>query len=301
MEVNKATLEKVRTTVGPFAERAARGFGILISALLLVIIYREFLNADLSFFHGGIASSPLFWSIFVASYFISPLCEWIIYNRLWGFDWRAFPALVRKLVSNELLLGYLGELQFTVWAHTRHGHRLSPVHAVKDVTILSALTGNIVTLVLLALAWPLLTVSQLGALGRGVFVGLAFVLATSFAALFARRQIFSFKRSELAEIATIQIARTVVALILSAAMWHLVIPDQSWSSWFLLATLRMLVSRLPLVPNKDLVFAGMTILIFGPSTQIAALMATMAGLIMLAHLAVGGSLAAVSLFWFRKD
>lgn len=284
--------QQIISLFGPYAERAARASGLLISALLILIIYHEFRTADLSFLHGNLVASPLFWIIFVASYCISPFCEWVIYNRLWGFDWEGFPALLRKLVSNELLLGYLGEVQFTVWAHSRHGERITPFLAIKDVTILSALTGNIVTLALLGFAWPLLSTGQWGLLARTVFLGLAIVLGTSFVALLARRRIFSLARCELIEIAAIQTARTLLVLILSAMMWHIAIAGQPGSSWFVLATLRMLVSRLPLVPNKDLVFAGLTILVLGPETEVAGLMATMAGLIMLTHLVVGGILVA---------
>lgn len=282
--------QRIISLVTPYAERAARASGLLISALLILVIYREFRTADFSFLHGNLVASPLFWIVFVASYCISPFCEWVIYNRLWGFDWQAFPALMRKLVSNELLLGYLGEVQFTVWAHSRHGERITPFHAIKDVTILSALTGNVVTLALLGFAWPLIAASQWGLPARTVFIGLGIVLGTSFVALLARRQIFSLARRELIEIAAIQTARTLLAIILNAIMWHIAIPGQQGSSWFVLATLRMLVSRLPLVPNKDLVFAGLIIVVLGPGTEVAGLMATMAGLIMLTHLVVGSIL-----------
>lgn len=42
-------------------------------------------------------------------------------------------ALLRKLVSNELLLGYLGEAQFYAWARSRTNMTTAPFGAIKDI------------------------------------------------------------------------------------------------------------------------------------------------------------------------
>jgi hypothetical protein len=60
--------------------------------------------------------------------------------------------------------------------------------------------------------------------------------------------------------------------------------------WVLLAAIRMLLSRLPLLPNKDLVFAGVAVLLIGRSTAIDDLMTMMATLILATHLVVGAGL-----------
>ena len=59
---------------------------------------------------------------------------------------------------------------------------------------------------------------------------------------------------------------------LTALMWHLAMPAVALSWWLLLATMRMLLSRLPFVPNKDIVFAGIAVLLVGHDLEIAALM-----------------------------
>ena len=51
-------------------------------------------------------------------------------------------------------------------------------------------------------------------------------------------------------------ARIAATIGLSALLWHLILPSVALGWWLLLATLRQLVSRLPLVPNKDVVFDG---------------------------------------------
>ena len=81
----------------------------------------------------------------------------------------------------------------------------------------------------------------------------------------------------------------------------MVLPSYGVVSWFMLATLRMLVSRLPLVPNKDLVFAGLAMFTLGNEPQVSSLLAMMAGLILVAHIAVGLAGALGEVFVERRQ
>jgi hypothetical protein len=59
--------------------------------------------------------SAAFWVVFALNYTIPPLSEWVIYRRLWHIPASGIAALLRKQVSNELLMSYLGEVQFYAW------------------------------------------------------------------------------------------------------------------------------------------------------------------------------------------
>jgi hypothetical protein len=83
-------------------------------------------------------------------------------------------------------------------------------------------------------------------------------------------------------------------------MWHLVLPVVPISWWMIMATVRMLISRLPLIPNKDIVFAGLAVVLLDRDIEIGALMTMMAGIVLAAHLAVGGVLGAVELLQWRR-
>lgn len=54
--------------------------------------------------------------------------------------------------------------------------------------------------------------------------------------------------------------------------------------------MRMLVSRLPLVPNKDVVFAGIAAFWVGSHSDVAALLYLITGFTLTAHLAVAAAL-----------
>ena len=273
--------------IPPRSNRLATLASIAISLALLVAVAVQFRDLDFARVRALLPASPVFWVAFAVYYLAGPVSEWAVYRRLWAMPLAGIGALLRKLVANELLLGYLGEAQFYAWARARSRLSAAPFGAIKDMTILSALVGNGATLVMLTFAWPYVSAGQLGLQGNTAFASLGVVLVTSLGILLFRRQLFSLPRRELWFMAYVHLARIVVILIASAVMWHAVLPAVAITLWLVLATLRMLISRLPLLPNKDVVFAGLTVLLLGQQADVAALMAMMAVLLLAAHLLVG--------------
>ena len=273
---------------------------IAVSLALLVAVALQFRDLDMAELIRLLPLSPIFWLAFAGYYLALPISEWVIYRRLWNFPAAGFGALLRKLVANELLLGYLGEAQFYAWARGRGTINETPFAAIKDITILSALTGNLATLVMLALAWPFVSAGQLGLQGQTAFAALGVVLLTSLAILLFRQKLFTLPRRDLLFISAVHLVRIVAVLLLSAVMWNAVLPQVALTMWLVLATLRQLISRLPLMPNKDVVFAGITVLLLGNSAQVAALMAMMAVLLLVTHLAVGTVFGLLGLFDTEK-
>jgi hypothetical protein len=94
--------------------------------------------------------------------------------------------------------------------------------------------------------------------------------------------------------------RIAAVVVLSAWMWHLVLPAVEVTLWIVMATLRMLVSRLPLLPNKDVVFAGIAVFLLGNELEIASLMTLMAVLLLVTHLVVGALFAVLDLIDAEK-
>ena len=73
------------------------------------------------------------------------------------------------------------------------------------------------------------------------------------------------------------------------------IRDRPYIVWLALATLRMLISRLPFLPNKDVIFAGLAVLLLGHDAEISSLMAMIAALLLVTHLVVGAIFATIDL------
>lgn len=273
----------------------------LVSLAMLVAVAFQFRRLDFHELVNLVPRSPAFWLLFGTYYLVQPLSEWLIYRRLWPIPFvSGMAALLRKLVSNELLLGYLGEAQFYGWARSHLKMEAAPFGAIKDVTILSALTGNVMTLVMLIITWPLVSSGQIGMEMKGTFMSLGVILITSFAILLFRQRLFTLPKRELWFISIVHVLRIVVVLAASAVMWHLVLPDVPVDLWIVLATLRMLLSRLPLLPNKDVVFAGLAVFLLGHDIEVGSLMTLMAALLLVAHLAVGAIVGVIGVIDSRS-
>jgi len=238
-----------------------------------------------------VPASPAFWLALAGYYLANPAGDWIIFRRLWPMPAGGFAALLRKQVYNELVLGYLGETYFYSWARRQAGLTDTPFGAVKDVAILSALAGNLMAVVLVVALWPVVGGAMLGAGAHEIYWSLGLVMLVTLGLMLARRRVFSLAPRDLRATFALHLLRICGKTALSALMWHLVLPDVALVWWLYLATLRQLVSRLPLISNKDLIFAGLALVILGRQHDIAAVMAMTAALLLAAHLLVAAILA----------
>lgn len=264
-----------------------RWAGPVVSLLILGAVTYRLRWLDYRTLRSLLPSSLLFWLVFSTYYLAGPASEWIIFRRLWSLPIQGFGALLRKLVSNEILLGYLGEVYFYAWARRNTRITTAPFGAIKDVAILSALTGNLFTLMMVAVSAPLFRSLHLGVNSTAFVASTIFLLASPVVALLFRKRLFTLPRHELWFVTGIHVARILGSMLLAAEMWHLLLPSVALSWWLLLGTLRQLLSRLPFLPDKDVVFAGLASFLVGSDLQIVSAMTLMATLILGAHLLVG--------------
>jgi hypothetical protein len=120
-------------------------------------------------------------------------------------------------------------------------------------------------------------------------------LLVSIAACLFNRRIFSLPAHRLRFILAVHLGRIVTMTLLSALLWHGALPAVPAALWLVLAALQLLVTRLPFVPNKDLVFANVAMLVVGGGSHVGHLVAIVAGLILATHLCVGLALFAAEL------
>jgi hypothetical protein len=289
----------------PLPARSSRSWsfwvGAAISMAILVASVYELRNVDFAAVRAMLPTSPLFWLVFALSYLTGPAFDWLIFRRLWRIPASGFAALIRKLIGNELLFGYVGELYLYTWARRRTEMTSAPFGAIKDVTITSGLVGNATTLILVALSYPLLGSLKLGLDTTTFVASVGLVLLTSSAVLFFRKKIFSLPKRELRAVTLLHVVRIIVSNTLNAVCWHLALPDVGIEWWLVLSAMRLLISRLPFVPNKDVVFAGVAVFLIGHDAEIGALMTMMASLILATHMVLGVALVtAEAIGWKQK-
>ncbi len=226
------------------------------------------------------------WVVFALSYLVQPTADLAIYGRLWKLPLSGFAALLRKTAINEVVLGYGGEIFLYFWARGRPNVVQAPFASVKDVAILSALASNLLTLVMLAYSAPRLSQLHLAQhLGPALWVGVGLVTLSLCILVFARR-VFSLPRTALAYVAAVHALRLLAVSALTVLLWRLALPAVPLASWIHLLTLRLLVSRAPFVPNKELVFGNLVLLLVGADAPVAVLLASLALAWLAAHLLV---------------
>jgi hypothetical protein len=239
----------------------------------------------------AIPSNPAVWLVLIA-YCVAPvLAEFVIYRRLWGIPFEGLAALGRKQVGNFLLFDLLGEAYFYGWARKKLKMATSPFGAVKDVTILSAMVGNACTLALMAFAWPFI-----GKLGHGVTVtavaaSIGVVVLVSLLIVIFGNRLFSLSKGELWWVAGVHLLRVLATTGLIALAWSLYAPQIALSTWALLATAKLMASRLPLFVNPDLIFSSIVIWFLGDNSAINPVVGVVTILIVLIHLVAAAALA----------
>jgi hypothetical protein len=276
----------------PLAEGLRRWLpiaGPLFSIGILAAVIWRLQQLDFGAIWERIPTSPGFWLLFPFYYFALSIADWVIFRRLWRIP-PAVAALLRKRLSNDLLLGYSGELYFYTWARRRGDISGAPFGAIKDVAILSAIAGNVVTLILFALAYPVLGQAHLGIQPHIALLSVIIIVGPSLLAMTLRGHLFSLPAAETRFVLGVHFVRLIAVIALTILLWHFALPDVTLRWWMTLAALQILVSRLPLVPNKDVVFAGICVLLIGRDTGVVALTAQIAALVLIGHILVAGAL-----------
>ncbi len=273
-----------------------RYLGRAISLAVLVAVVLQLRHLDVRYVLSIVPTSPLFWVVFVATYFHASVADWLIFRRIWHIPLAGLVPLVRKQIGNTLLLGYVGEVYFYDWARKRADITGSPFGAVKDVAILSAVMGNVVTLISVILAWPLIMQRNMGIRPDLLLASIAFLVISTAAILLFRRKLFSLPNDQLRYTTVVHFLRIVIGLMLTGICWHLALPGVDLSWWVVLSVASMLIGRLPFITNKDFVFAGLAVFLIGHDTDIPALMTMMASLILATHVGLGAVLMMSDLF-----
>lgn len=269
-----------------------RHVGTVISLALLGAVAWQLSRLDFAEVWRLLPLSPLFWLVFVLSYASGLVFDWVLFHRLWNLPPAGVVALLRKMVSNQIVVGYSGEAYLYSWARKNPQVTTAPFAVIKDVAILSALAGNLAALVLMLLCWPFIDRLDLGAQGNAFALSIGAVLAISFGITLFRNKIFSLPGRELWFILAIHLSRIVTQLVLMCLMWLVLLPETSLVWLLLLGTLRTLIARLPLLANKDLPFAAAATLLIGSQTALTNAIALTATLTLAAHLLVGVALVA---------
>ncbi|MEM8825714.1 MAG: hypothetical protein AAGD40_02145 [Pseudomonadota bacterium] len=264
-----------------------RWVGLAFSAAILVAIIIEMSDGGMSAFGDALPATLGFYLAFVLSYSALPVFDWLIYRRLWGMPFGGITALLKKRVANDVMFGYSGELYLYVWARARRRLTRAPFGAIKDVAILSALAGNAMTLGLLIISWPMIADLSLEIEPRFLLGSGGIVVGSSLVILLIRKKLFTLPRRDLFISFGLHFFRITLSTSFLAVAWYFALPEVPVAYWALFAALRLVISRLPLVPSKDLLFAAAAVFLTDQGDAMGNVVAMSAGLFLATNLIVG--------------
>jgi hypothetical protein len=264
--------------------RRRQALSLLPGAVVLLFVGWQLAHFGYRDLAAMLPSQPAFYVVLVALYLALPVSEVVIFRRVWGVPATIIYPLLRKTIVNDLVVSYGGEAALYAWARRRLRGRVAPFGAIKDVSIMSAVVASLVTLTMLVAVGPWLAEIVPDDMVGAAWLSVVFVLAIPLVvAVFARR-VFSLSRGDLWFIAGVHLLRLAASIVLMALLWSLVLPGVALTYWIALQAVRLLVSRLPLVPNKDMLFASITILIVGHDSAVTTLISLTAMALFALHL-----------------
>lgn len=266
----------------PWVRRAALAARVLFFAGMVTWMVLKVDAIGWSQVARSLPTNPLFYLLFVVTFLVLPASETVVFRTIFGQRLPgSFPVLVRKRIFNSALVGYSGELYLFVWLKRTIGLPAKAIAiGLKDNAILSAVASGLVTaLLLLGFA----AAGNGRRIARWLDPGPAVAVAALVAAVFLlpvlfrlRRQLIAMPSRRAAEVLAIHCARIAAVVLLQATQWAVVLPQEPWGVWLVFLTAQMVISRLPIVPNRDLLFLSaaleMSGTINGPREAMAGLL-----------------------------
>lgn len=213
----------------------------------------------------SLPTQPLFYLIFLISFFQLPLFEIWIYRITWQFNsMRSLPVFLKKKIYNKDVLGYSGEVWFYSWARK---HLNVPdreiLLIIKDNNIISSVASTLVALAVIAL---LLLAGQIVILEwimdqsqLWFWAGLGLTLLLIFLMVRFRHYVISMDLKAAYKIFSVQIFRLLMLKVLNVLMYVVVLPDVALNVWFTLLAIEIILTRIPFLPNRDLIFVGISV------------------------------------------
>ena len=247
-----------------------------------------------------------FYVLLVLQFFLQPFGDYLVYRNLWGrANTPPMKVILRKRLMNTFMLDYSGEAFFYFWAQARL--KLAPgmlVHGIKDSNLLSGGAGlamvYVMLLALLAVGGlhipaGLNTHGWLYALAGSVPLILCAVL------VLGHRKLTQLSPGQIATTFGIHFTRSALVLAVEFGLWELSGALPSAVACLQFVALRLVVTRLPLVPNKDLIFLGAGIAAAGMASLSITPVATVLVILAAADLILAASVASFAGLLDRKD
>lgn len=225
---------------------------------------------------------PLFYILLLTMYVALPISLIFVYQQVWKFPkLKAFLVFLLMKVYNQNVVGYSGEVYLYLWARKNVAVKdIKILKDIKDNSILSSISSTIIAVGLLSafiltdqvklFQWLPTNNSWYITAGIVVFIILGFVIYKF------RHFIISMPLKTAGTIFAIHSFRFLFVQFIQILQWHVELPKIPLHIWFTFVALQLIMSRIPFLPNQDLLFFGASIKLTGmlhiPEAEFAGLL-----------------------------
>lgn len=255
----------------PAGKRVIRLLGILFTTAIAAYLLYKLTLIGWDKVWQSLPQTPWFYLLLLMMFFSLPLFQVVIYRVTWKVNVKPgelFLALLNKRVLDKDVLGYSGELYLYFWARKYVKQPDKEIlHVLKDNVILSSAASTLVAVVLLIL---FLALGQVKLPREWVNPNIIHVVVLAFCGVLIiglvitfRKRILFLKRKEILAIFAMHICRLLIVQGLQVVQWAVVMPEIPILNWMTLLAVQIIITRIPLLPSRDLVFMGTGIEISG--------------------------------------
>lgn len=230
----------------------------------------------------ALPTTPWFYIILLLMYATLPVTEAVLYGKAWNARFRdLLPALLRKRVLNNEVIGYSGEAYFYLWMRGRTNLSSGDIlRTIKDNTIISSIASTTVAFSLLAIFFLTgqidLLKQYLPDATTTLAAGVAVVIVVVSLGVAFRRAIFSLPARLLWMIGAGHLIRFLLKNGLQVVQWIVVVPDVPVGTWITLIALHIVISQIPFLPARSLIFMSASVELSGmlqvPTAAIASML-----------------------------
>jgi len=265
----------------PVRRVARHTFSAAFVVLIGSTLYRQLEGTDWAEVLRSLPTSPWFYLLFLARFFLQPTIEALCYTAVWGINlFRYYGVLLIKLVMNFSLAGGSGDLYFLIWSvRTLRLSYRKAFSGIKDVTLLSAAAANIVAVVVLGgyfffgdLTFTKAVEPRVLSLIIGVTLAAALL---SLSVILFRGKVLGVGTRTMWRIIGYHILRSGGSLVLLGLQWTVGLPGSIFSAWISFLVIDLLVQRTPFIPAREFLFLSIALALAdtvdAPQAQVTAL------------------------------
>lgn len=243
-------------------KRLVKVFNFVLTAGIIAYLFFRLSRIGWNKVFQSLPVTPWFYVLLLLMFFTLPFFQMIIYGgELKSKSLNLFLAMLMKRALDKDVLGYSGEMYLYLWSRKHTGlDGKTILHIVKDNIIISSMASTLLAALLLILFF-LTGKIVLPENARGTGLTALFLLMGVLLFLFPlavkfRKSIFFLSRKKICRYFSLHLFRLILVMGMQLMQWAVVMPRISWENWFTLLSLQIIITRIPFLPSRDLIFLG---------------------------------------------